>query len=220
MRLFRVAVPVLVLMASLAVAATLPAAPSSASSTDEPGLVVGTDPSGIVERLTETIIATMRDGQSLGFDGRVERLGPVMNEVFDFRRMTEIAVGRQWQSFTADERDRLVDAFGRMSIATFAARFDRYTGQSFDVAEPRSGLREAVIVPTRLVRPRGDPVSLDFVVSETSEGVRVIDVYLGSTMSELAVRRSEYASILRSGGVEALIARIDTVIGDLRRRSS
>jgi phospholipid transport system substrate-binding protein len=48
-------------------------------------------------------------------------------------------------------------------------------------------------------------------------GERVIDIYLNGTISDLALRRDEFASIIASGGVDALIKRLrdrtDSLLG-------
>ena len=40
---------------------------------------------------------------------------------------------------------------------------------------------------------------------EAGGGWQIIDVFLTGTISELAARRSEFSSVLRQGGAEALI---------------
>jgi phospholipid transport system substrate-binding protein len=55
------------------------------------------------------------------------------------------------------------------------------------------------------------PVSIDYVVRELDgEGWQVVDVYLDSRYSELAVRRSEFTSVLGRQGFDALLALIDS----------
>ena len=49
--------------------------------------------------------------------------------------------------------------------------------------------------------------------NDTSWQIR--DVYLAGTISELATRRSDFTATLRSGGIEALILRLNKKVDDL-----
>ena len=58
---------------------------------------------------------------------------------------------------------------------------------------------------TKIIQKQKEPVTLNYLVHPAEGSWKVIDVYLSGTISELATRRSEFASILKSGGADALI---------------
>ena len=60
------------------------------------------------------------------------------------------------------------------------------------------------VVKTKLLQAGGRTVTINYLV----RGGRVIDVYLNGTISDLATRRDEFASIIASGGAEGLIKRL------------
>jgi phospholipid transport system substrate-binding protein len=120
--------------------------------------------------------------------------------------MTRIAVGPKWKPIAPEQQKELVDAFSRMTIATYASRFDGYSGEKFEVdpnAESRAG---GSVVHTRIVQSNGEPVTLNYLVRKSGGAWKIVDVYLTGTISELATRRAEFGSILDSGGPQALIA--------------
>ena len=157
----------------------------------------------------DALLATMKDAQRLGLRGRYDRLGPVVRATFDLPAMTRIAVGPQWNSIPADQQTRLVDGFSRMTIATYANRFDGYSGERFEVQPDAEVRNTGRIVRTRLVPSSGEPVKLDYLMRGSDDDWKAVDVYLSGTISELATRRSEFAAILKSGGPAALIAQLD-----------
>lgn len=170
-----------------------------------------------VDRLTATLLETMQQADELGFEGRYDKLEPVLRETFDFAFMARLSVGRHWGDLTAEERDALVERFAELSIATFASRFDGYSGQTFEVLEPREGPRDSVLVPTRLNRPADSPVNIDYLTRRIDDEWRAVDIYLGSRYSELATKRSEYSSVMQRQGFAALINRIESSIAELRK---
>lgn len=173
-----------------------------------------------VAQLNETLLQAMQEAEKLGFDGRYELMEPALERTFDFEEMARAAAGSFWNKFEAAERDRYVDAFKRMSAATFASRFNGYSGETFEIAGEKPGPRETKMVETRIVSPGEEPVSITYLFRQTDEGWRAVDVYLQSTYSEIAIKRSEYTSLLRQGGLDGLIDALDRKIDQMRSDSA
>jgi phospholipid transport system substrate-binding protein len=167
-------------------------------------------PSEIVERLNVALIEVMQGAEALGFQGRYQRLAPVLSATFDFPWMARISAGRHWRALDEATRGRFVEAFGKVSIATYAARFDGYGGERFEVLGEAPARRETVLVRNHLVRNDGETVAIDYLFKAAEEGRwRVVDVFLDGKYSELALKRSEYGAVIKNHGFEALIQSLD-----------
>jgi phospholipid transport system substrate-binding protein len=152
------------------------------------------------------LLQAMKDGPALGFGGRLRLLDPELRRDLNLPLMTRLVVGPPWRGFSAEERQKLVDAFSDYSVAVYASRFKDFSGEKFAVDEGATQLPSGdAIAHTRLIPGGGDPVQLDYLLRKGEGGWRVIDVFLSGTISELATRRSEYSSVLREGGPEALV---------------
>ncbi len=196
----------LILAANLVLSMGWPAPPAPAAEAT---------PSDIVGRLNTALIEVMRDAGALGFAGRYDRLAPVLSEAFDFPFMARVSVGRHWRKLVDSDRDRLVEAFGRMSIATFAARFDGYSGERFDVIGAEPAPRGSILVRNHLIKNDGDAVAINYLLRAANGRWRVVDVFLDDKYSELAMKRSEYRSVIKNAGFEALIRSLDDKVADL-----
>jgi phospholipid transport system substrate-binding protein len=172
-------------------------------------------PSDIVGRLNAVLMEVMQQADELGFSGRYDRLAPVLSEAFDFPLMARVSVGRHWRKLENSDRDRLVDAFGRMSIATFAARFDGYSGERFEVLGEKPAPRKAILVRNRLIKNDGEAVEINYLLKTAKGRWRVVDVFLDAKYSELAMKRSEYGSVIKNAGFDELIRSLDEKIADL-----
>lgn len=190
----------------LALAAALALA---SGSTTLPVRAADADPaSARITAFYAVLLDTMKVAARLPVKARYEKLEPAVRAAFDLPAMTRIAVGPPWTTLAPDVQQALMEQFARMTIATYASRFDGYAGEHFEVdpvAEERGANR---IVHTRLVQVKGDPVVLNYLMHSTPDGWKATDVYLSGTISELATRRSEFGGILRSGGGEALVANL------------
>ena len=192
-----------------AVAALAPllfAAVAVAAETPQPGA------GAVVERFHETLIGVMKESDTLGYDGRRDRLTPVLVETFDFDFMAEKSAGRHWKDLSEEQQARWRDAFRDHIVANYAGRFKGFTGQSFESRGEEEAPRETMLVKTTLHDPQGDDVQLNYRLHETDDGWRVIDIYMHGTVSELALRRAEYSTALERQGV-------DSVIDSLRKQA-
>ncbi len=172
-------------------------------------------PRDIVRRLNAVLLEVMQQADELGYSGRYDRLAPVLSEAFNFPLMARISVGRHWRKLEDSDRDRLVDAFGRMSIATFAARFDGYSGERFEVLGEKPAPRKAILVRNRLIKNDGEAVEINYLLKPAQGRWRVVDVFLDAIYSELAMKRSEYGSVIKNLGFDELIRSLDEKIAEL-----
>jgi len=168
----------------------------------------------------DALLSVMKQGDKLGIRGRYDRLAPTVRSTFDLAAMTRIAVGPEWNAIPPEQQAALIENFSQMTIATYANRFDSYSGERFEAdaaAEPRNTGR---IVHTKLFPSTGEPVTLDYLMRGSGDSWSVVDVYLTGTISELATRRSEFGAILKSGGPNALIESLRQQTEKLMRPST
>ena len=195
-RIRRTASPFLVAaMLSVCLAAPAPAQESAARA--------------VVDAFHATLLEVMKNAEKLGMDGRIRRLGPRVAESFHLRLMVAVASGRHWRNADDGQRRALHKAFERFSIATYADRFSSYSGESFEITSVKTGPRKTILVNTRINRRNDTPVAITYVLKRFAGVARIVDVVVDIGISELAVRRSEYAQTLKRGGVDALIAALD-----------
>ena len=172
-------------------------------------------PAAVVARVNEALLGAMREADALAFQGRYERLAPVLEASFHFPVMARGAAGRHWSALQPDEKKRLAEAFARMSVTTYAARFDGYGGERFEVGEAIEQPRGRVLVRNRLVTGDGEAISIDYLLGEFDGHWRIVDVFLDGTISEIATKRSEYGGILKRDGLDGLLARITEKTAEL-----
>jgi phospholipid transport system substrate-binding protein len=177
---------------ALGIAASAGAAPAS-SGAAEP-----------VRSFYDVLLRTMKQGERLGQDQRYAALEPVVRRSFDIPYMTRMAVGPSWATLSDAKRQDLTEAFARYITAIWAGRFDSYSGERLEVGGERP-YGAAVLVDTRIVKPDGEPVNINYLMRRDGDTWRIGDVYLTGTISELATRRAEFSSVLRSQGVDGLI---------------
>ncbi len=165
--------------------------------------------SDTVRSLYDTLLATMRNGPALGPRGRYDRIEPVVRRVFDIGFMTRLAVGPEWAGLSDAHRQQVAQAFERYITAIYAERFDNYSGERLQVTGERPSA-SGTIITSQIVKSNGEPVNINYLMRNNGGVWQIADVYLDGTISELATRRSEFAAILRTGGINGLIQTLNT----------
>jgi phospholipid transport system substrate-binding protein len=170
----------------------------------------GTDPATQrVSSLSDALLDTMKQAKELGVKGRYDKLSPVLAKTYDLPLMTRIADGQNWAALTPEQQKAVVAAFTRMTTATYASRFDGFSGEQFVILQTVDQKNGDKIVKTQIIQSNGKPVALSYLVRNTGSDWRIIDVYLNGTISELANRRAEFGAVLKSGGVDALVSSLN-----------
>jgi phospholipid transport system substrate-binding protein len=181
----------------------------TAAATDAPNDTPGDAESGsTVRALHDTLLDIMREAAKLGYQGRYDRLAPVLADAFDFEAISRLVVGRHWGELTAEQREQFVDAFTRMTIATYASRFTNYQDEQFADVAHRAMKRGRVMVETELVRPSDENIRLDYLLHQRDGKWRIINV-IAKGVSDLALKRAEYESILDEHGFDGLLAKLN-----------
>jgi len=168
-----------------------------------------------IERLDAAYLDVMKNAVKLGYAGRFEKFEPVLSKSFDFAAMARLSVGGRWKDFTPAQQAKLTETFGKLSVATHAGRFIGYSGERFEIVGEEPSTQGTVLVRTRVVIPGKEAVQLDYRLhAGQEEGWRIIDVFMNGTVSELALRRSEYSAVLDRDGFDGLITALDGKIAD------
>lgn len=199
----------LMVIAAILVTALIQVAPAAAQE----------GPKEVIQRYYDVLYDVMRNAQALGFDGRYERIEPAIENTFNLPFIASFSVGRYWDSLGDSEREKLVDAVKRLSAATYAARFDDYSGEQFEVVDSKETERGDLLVLTNIIDSKGKPIGINYVMRQKDGEWKIVDVFLKGTYSELATRRAEFTSVIRRQGYDQLLAVIDQKVGSLREES-
>ena len=181
-----------------------------------PSAAQNVDAIATVDNLHAALLDIMQNAESLAYAGRRNRIAPVIHKSLDLPFITRFALGRYWSDLGAAERDATVDVFSRWTVAHYAARFNGYSGEQFELISAEGSRRDREFVRT-VLKVSGDPsdnVTLDYLLHETDGKWRVINV-IANGVSDLSLKRADYGAVIKAQGLDALIAKLEDQISDL-----
>lgn len=170
-------------------------------------------PAAVVNQLHDTLLAVMKDGTNLGFDGRMEKLSPVIDESFDFVTIGRLVLGRHWAKMPEDDKRAFLASFTKLSKTTYADRFDDYSGETFATLAVEPYRERFKLVRTELVKGNGESVGFVYVLREDDTAWRIINVIVDG-VSDVSLKKAEYSAVIRDEGVTGLLAKLDRRIAD------
>lgn len=124
---------------------------------------------------------------------------------FNFRSMSQSAMGRFWRDASDAQRDRIVVEFREMLVRTYATALLGYSGQQIEYLPVNLAAGETrVTVPTRIASSSAPPIPINYRLSLEGERWLVYDVVIDG-VSLIANYRSQFAAAVRRDGIDGLI---------------
>ena len=180
-----------------------------------PGRAAPSEPTDVVRNFYGVLLDVMQHSAALGPKGRYQKLEPVVLSTFDVPFMARLSVGPTWTRLTAEEKRRAVQAYSRYIAAIYASRFDAYAGEQLQVLGQQK-IKHGNLIKTQIIKANGEPVAINYVVHDNDVAWQIRDIYLSGAISELATHRSEFATILRTNGIDGLIDSLNKKAADLQ----
>jgi len=179
------------------------------------GRAADSAPTAVVRQFNDALLSVLKDGEKLGYSGRYQRLRAVMQETFDLDFMAEKVLGKSWDDLSDADRTRWREVFSEFTVANYAANFDRFTGQQFEIRGEEPSANATVLVKSLVKSPGHEDVELTYRLYQVGSRWRIMDVFLKGTVSEVALRRSDYGSVLERDGFGKLVDVVRARIADL-----
>ena len=130
---------------------------------------------------------------------------------FDFKRMTQLAVGPAWRQADPAQQQALENSFRALLVNTYASALSISTSgnQSVEVkpAQMQAGQDEATV--KTVVKDSGkQPVMIDYHMAKGADGWKVFDVVV-ENLSLVTNYRGTFASEVNRSGIDGLIKALD-----------
>jgi phospholipid transport system substrate-binding protein len=169
---------------------------------------IGPGPQAPIAALNNGLITIMHAGQSTPFAQRMQTMTPIVERTFNLPLILQNSVGLRWSSFSPTQKEQLQEVFGQYTVANYVANFDSYSGERFEISPSLRRVGSDEVVETRIVPKSGDPTRIDYVMRNSGSAWQAVDVLVDGSISRVAVQRSDFRSLLGSGGAASLISHL------------
>ncbi|MBI3432371.1 MAG: ABC transporter substrate-binding protein [Hydrogenophilales bacterium] len=171
-------------------------------------LAADTPPDMLARSTTQEVIAILKQDQEIK-NGNMHKVYQLVEAKilpnFDFNRMTQLAVGKNWPRATAQQKQALVTEFRNLLVRTYSASLTAFTNQTVEFRPLTMKPDDTdVTVHSEIRQPGGQPIPIDYSMYKTSFGWKVYDVTIDG-VSLVTNYRASFASTIRQKGIDGLI---------------
>lgn len=179
-------------------------------------LAQGADPAAPIKTLDAALQTALKTG-SQPFPARYAALAPAVDQAFNLPQILQTVVGLRWASIPADQQKTLLATFRAYTISNYVSNFKSDSGDQIKLLPETRTVGTDRVVETEVAPPSGAPTRLDYVMRQGPGGWQAVDVLEEGTISQVAVQRSDFRSLLSAGGAQKLTAslqaKVDTMSG-------
>ena len=170
-------------------------------------------PDELARSVTDEVLAVLRAEPDIKARNPDKLMNLIETKVlphFNFTRMTQLAVGKNWRSANAQQRGALVDQFRLLLVRTYTTAFTSYRDQKIIYRPLRMRPDdEDVVVRSQVIQPGAPPVGVDYSMEKNGNGWKVYDVAIEG-VSLVQNYRSSFNNEIQHGGIDGLIQALDS----------
>ena len=160
-------------------------------------------PEQVVESFHKVLISAM---QATTDETRRAIVDEAINSYFQVHTIARISLGRNWRTLQSDEQSDYMALMEELISTTYASRFDKFDNQTFTImsSSPIASNRARV---KSILDTKSEVVNLDYQLQFSEESWRIYDI-VANGVSDLSLKRSNYAALFADGGLDAITADI------------
>ena len=125
---------------------------------------------------------------------------------FNVQTIARISLGRNWRTLDSEKQSAYIALMTELISSSYTSRFNDYDGQTFVIVESSSIASNRTRVKS-VLNTNSEVVNLDYQLLTRNDTWRIYDI-VANGVSDLSLKRSNYAALFASGGLEAVIADI------------
>lgn len=166
-------------------------------------------PDVLAKNTTNEVLRIVRQDKELK-NGNTKKILALVEEKilpnFDFRKMTQLAVGKNWSKASPEQQQELVNQFKTMLVRTYSASLTSVSDYKIEFPPLKMAPGDDdVTVNTVVSKPGAPPIPIDYRMEKQDASWKVFDV-LVDNVSMVTVYRNSFNSEVRKGGIEGLVA--------------
>lgn len=165
-------------------------------------------PDALVRKNTNEILAAIKADKDLaaGNQKKIEKLADEkVLPFFNFVRMTQLAVGRNWRDANDAQKKSLIDEFRTLLVRTYSTSLTQFRNQTIDVKPLKVAPTDTeIVVKTQINQPGGQPIPIDYSMEKSGDSWKVYDVLIDG-VSLVTNYRSSFNTEIQKSGIDGLI---------------
>ncbi|MFL2980150.1 MAG: phospholipid-binding protein MlaC [Methylophilaceae bacterium] len=168
-------------------------------------------PDELVKKTAEDVIFAIKADEEIQ-KGNKEKIYKLAEDKilpnFDFERISRLVLGRAWRKTNENQKKGFIKEFRTLLLKTYAVALSKYKDQEIVFKPTRmSKGDEIVIVKSEIVQNGGQPIKVNYALSNNSGKWLVFDIVIEG-VSLVTNYRSQFSSEIKRNGIDVLIDKL------------
>ncbi len=167
-----------------------------------------TAPDELVKNTTQEVISVIKQDKDIQSGDRSKIYALVDEKVlphFDFKRMSQLAMGKNWRQTTPEQQESLIKEFRSLLVRTYAVSLTQYRDQKIEFKplklEPDAN---DATVKTIFLQSGREPIAVDYGMHKSAAGWKVFNITIEG-VSLVENYRGTFNEQIRKSGIDGLI---------------
>lgn len=144
---------------------------------------------------------------------RSDRFRQLFTGSVDMAEIAKFVLGRNWRAASPEQQQDFLKLFEDILVLTWSTRFKDYAGGlRHEVTGVSPDGERGVMVQSRVMRERQEPINIHWRLRQPDGGYKVVDLIVEGTSMAITYR-SEYASVVQNSG-----GKIDGLLAAMRKK--
>ncbi len=174
-----------------------------------PALAAGDSPVDVISTTSQNALDLLKKENGKNTAQVRKQVEEMVVPLFDFTRMTALAVGKDWRAATPAQQTQLAEQFQTLLVRTYSSTMTRFKSAQIDVkpnAQINNNGREAVVKSEVTLPGNGDKknVMVDYTLYKGAQGWKIFNVSVEGA-SLVTIYRNQFGEEIRKNGVDGLI---------------
>jgi phospholipid transport system substrate-binding protein len=165
-------------------------------------------PDELVKNTTQEVISVIKQDRDIQSGDRNKIYALVDEKVlphFDFKRMSQLAMGKNWRQTTPEQQESLIKEFRSLLVRTYAVSLTQYRDQKIEYKplklEPDA---KDATVKTIFLQSGREPIAVDYGMHKSAAGWKVFNITIEG-VSLVENYRGTFNEQIRKSGIDGLI---------------
>ena len=162
-------------------------------------------PKQTIQIFNVALLDAMKRADELGYAGRYTLLEPIIKDSFALSFMGTQSLGRFWKTLTEEQRTLFLKTYTDWTLATYAGRFDGFSGERFEVVSESAPAQGTVTVISKLIESNNEAIVFHYLMRKVEDRWQVVDIQILG-VSQLALTRAQFTDVMKNKSFDGLIS--------------
>ncbi len=167
----------------------------------------GDTPMAVVRVTVDGALGVLRD-KVTPIAQRRRQLRQIVEDHFDFTRMSRSALGYHWRSLTPEQRRNFTAVFTDFVENSYLNKIQDYQGETVAFLKEVRGDHDYGEVKTNIIQQGRQPIALDYLLIREQGGWKIYDVTVDN-ISIIANYRNQFNRVINNAGFNRLMADLE-----------